>query len=412
MPNHHPNNAIIPAKPKISKLKTLWSFWPLVAWLGVIWFCYYAHRQGVRFRRMNAAVDVYQENVSPMRDGFLDRLHTGVKRGAFVKKNDPVAYLKSDDLNQEKALLETEIAREREDKILDLTRDMQDLDMDLQKLKTDESAAAAVAVEGELSAKAFEEAQRNTALKTASAMGLSQEKAKSYLDSLPPDPEASKARMDARKDAAKSRSLLESIKRLEAIMDGLAKQKNELSTIDLSKPENLLKVATSGQLSQLKVLEEKMAKLVLKANCDGYVDLINKENGEFVKQGEGILKIVAKPSQIVAFLPQDQLGAISVGDKVWLTATNDRKTIIEGCSIQYLAPRMNTVADSTSPIPNKRLFGRDVIIDYPSESGLLPGQTVIVHLEDPRDVPFLSSFINGLFSNDDLDGTEAAGKKK
>jgi multidrug efflux pump subunit AcrA (membrane-fusion protein) len=142
--------------------------------------------------------------------------------------------------------------------------------------------------------------------------------------------------------------------------------------------------------------------LQLRATRAGVVDRIMKEPGEYVKAGEGILKIVGEPRQIIGFLPQDQLHSIKEGQRVWITPTRERGRI-EETTINFLAPRMNTVPDSTSPVPNKRLFGQDVICDLPKEMKLLPGQTVIIHLDDPRNVPILTDFFRKIFHNDDLE---------
>jgi multidrug efflux pump subunit AcrA (membrane-fusion protein) len=166
--------------------------------------------------------------------------------------------------------------------------------------------------------------------------------------------------------------------------------------------ESFALIATTGQRKQLDILKQKESRLQLRATRAGTVDRIMKEPGEYVKAGEGILKIVGDPVQIVGFLPQDQLHSITVGKEVFITPTRERNRI-EPSKIKFLAPRMNTVPDSTSPIPNKRLFGQDVVCDLPPGLNLLPGQTVIIHLDDPRSVPILTDIFRKIFHNEDLE---------
>jgi multidrug resistance efflux pump len=418
MPNHHPNKVTMPTRPKISPVKTLWSYWPLAAWLGVVWFCYWSHRQGVKFRRMNAAVDVVQENVSPTREGFLKGFPPNIVRGAEVKKNDPVAILSDEALEEKEAILRSEIELELVDKIRDLSADLNKVKLDQLTLQTKKEAADAKGIAQELNAQVWDQsarAQIERSIEELKKRGVTDvSRLEAQLKNMPPNSEAQKARAAAAESKAESAGAakaVETYQKTVADLEAKLKMFTDLQVADpkLLKPENLLLVATAGQQNQLKIIENRKEHLTLRAANAGIVDRINKEPGEFVKAGEGVLKIVGQAKQIVAFLPQDQLGTMGVGDKVWIVATRDRKTAFEG-KIDYLAPRMNTVPDATSPIPNKRLFGQDVIISYPMESKMLPGQTVIVHLEDPKSVPLLSDWINTIFSNDDL-GAQAPEKK-
>jgi HlyD family secretion protein len=139
------------------------------------------------------------------------------------------------------------------------------------------------------------------------------------------------------------------------------------------------------------------------------VDRIEKEIGEFVKTGESVLRIVGDPEQIVCFLPQDQAADITLGQEVWVANTSN-KTQIFPTTVIAVSPRINNLADATSPLPNRRVHGRDVVLAYPSKPFpdgavrdgkfvLLPGQTVIVHLQKPG----TDNWLDSLFHNDDND---------
>ena len=55
---------------------------------------------------------------------------------------------------------------------------------------------------------------------------------------------------------------------------------------------------------------------------------------------------------------------------------------------------MNSLPDSTGPTANSRLFGRDVLCEYPASSHLLPGQTVIIWIEPPGEIPLLNRWMS------------------
>jgi hypothetical protein len=117
-----------------------------------------------------------------------------------------------------------------------------------------------------------------------------------------------------------------------------------------------------------------------------------------VKAGEDILKIVGVAEQIVGFLPEDQMDAVREGQPVWITPSNDPAMILDS-KILYLAPRINSMAEASSPIPNKRVFGRDVVCQLPQGNTLLPGQRLVIHLTNPKDVPLLTGLLRRAFPN-------------
>ena len=104
-----------------------------------------------------------------------------------------------------------------------------------------------------------------------------------------------------------------------------------------------------------------------------------------MKVGEGVLKIVGDPEQIICFLPQDQANQLQKGTKVWVTSTSEIGKDYESV-VEEVSPRINNLTDATSPLPNQRVHGRDVIVKYPQGAMdgkrflLLPGQTVIIQI--------------------------------
>jgi multidrug resistance efflux pump len=410
MPNNHPNK--VQLRPKISIWTQLFHFWPLLVWGLVIAFCFWAQKQSVVFRRMNAAVDVDPQSVAPPRNGYLLDFEKGIIRGSKVKKDEIVAYMSSDEDDDKKTMLLKEILLEKEDKIRDLDRDIAKYKLDRIEFSTKQTAAQGEAEVFQQSVANYakaDQAQQDAFLRQM--QGASKEDIQRVKDNPFINPETTKALAEKARSMSNSSSYKAGVDQINKVIEDLELQKTVIEKVNVDVTDNtksledlrtqLSTVATAGQKMQIENLIAKRLKLTLRAPIDGVVDRITKARGQYVKAEESILKIVGEATQIVAFLPQDQLTSIKEGTKVWLTPSGDRRNPIES-TIHYLAPRMNTVPDAASPIPNKRLFGRDVVIDYPKGCGLLPGQTIIVHLEDPRNIPVLSEFINSVFANDDL----------
>ncbi len=379
MSYNHPNQLTKP-KGKNFALRRVTNFWPLLVWIGAICVAVWTYNQGVVFRRLNGAVDVYQENVSPKEDGNFDRLAEKIYRGAHVAQDQIVAYMRHDELDEKINILKHEIDTRRTERLRHYDEDLLKIDSDLREIDGD-----LVTSQAEQEACKFEIdtiTKRVNTFAPNAAMG---------------DKEAmiSQFAAEFRIKLAKSKALAE-VRKIDKdkVQNERDRMKQERDA--LAAETDVRNYAERNQAAQLAQLELRTQRLTIRAARGGIVDLILKEPGEYVKQGEGILKIVGAPTQIVGFLAQDQLKNITEGRKVYITSTKDRNLVYES-KVNFLAPRMNSVRDVSAGAAASRLFGRDVICEYPAGSNLLPGQTVIIWLDHPGDVPWL----NKLLSNED-----------
>lgn len=382
MPFHHPNKTIRP-KGRNMTLRRITNLWPLLFWFGCIAVAFWSYRQGVVFRRMNGAVDVYQENISPAEDGNFEKLAEGIFRGARVVEGQPVAFMRSSALDEEIAILRQAIEARRQERLQDFRSDMLKVESELRKIETE-----LVSAKAEVEASQKEIADRMKSM----GGGTDGKLPPAYQQALLNNPAFIELNVNIAKSDALAKHLTIDQTKVENDLNIL---KQQISS--LREEKDLNKVAEGDQAAELAHLLLKQKMLVLRASRAGTVDLIIKEPGEYVKAGEGILKIVGDPTQIIGFLAQDQLGQVAEGKPVWITPTQDRTKVFQ-TTVHYLAPRMNSLPDSTGPTANSRLFGRDVICDLPKDGTWLPGQTVIIWIEPPGSVPLL----NKLLTNDDV----------
>ena len=392
MSEFHPNRTS-PVKTKLGLTRRrILEAWPLLIWVGIGLIAVWTYSQGRVFSRMNGAVDPYQENISPIAEGRVQEIL--VKRGAFVEPNTIVARMDSSLYERELAGILRGVAANRYEEISRIERQQLDLESELRKLRITDAGD-----KGRLRALS----ESRTRLEKSS-VGAFAALARDQIDKLNADIGELVGSQEVAKGSIEK--VEKTLLRVDAQIEKLKASATATASADAT---NLTEEVRAGLLpDEQKDVNELLSSIELcslRTTRGGTVDRLEKEEGEFVAQGEAVMRVVAEPDQIVAFLPQEQIGKLNVGDTVWITPALDRNSIFES-QVTAISPRINNLADATSPLPNKRMYGRDIVCTFPKaalpavkgQPGLLvPGQTVTVHVQRPGNIPLM----NRIFHNDD-----------
>jgi len=365
MSEFHPNR-VRPQRPRLTARRLL-NFWPFLVWIAVLGLALWAHNKGVRFTRMNGLVDPIQEAVAADEDSRI--LKILVKTGTPVKKGDPVVELDTGILDAQISKLEAAIKADLEDRLLGYELDLARLKSERREILRDQASDAGElsAVQGTLdSLNKLIEAQPTLRAALSEALGDANRDASrlNATTALYPD---------------QLQELGADITRLEQEVEKIRKAMDD--------PESL--AAANGDLSELQELRVLKKRGTLLSGHDGFVDRVERDDGEFVLKGETVLRIVGHPQHIRVLLPNDQLGKVKVGDKVWVSSITDRYKYYQ-TEIENLSPRVTNAPNTTSPLPNQVLHGQEIIARYPPESGFIPGQPIILHTEEPGRIPLIS----------------------
>ncbi len=399
MSEFHPNRTKqVRTRPKLTTRRIL-ECWPLLVWIGIAVIAVYLYRGGVVFVRMNGAVDVYQENITPINEGRL--LEIKVIRGKKYPPGTVLAVMDSSKYRLDLESLKRGIIADRLQDIRDFDSDLIKLESELRKIQTEDAEDSAVIKALEALVDASEKPRPGISPELQRALDNDPDKLRSKM-------ELAKAKGRNALNAQQSSSVSEQITRIKTLRDTLQKEADLITTADVgSDAVTKANALRDDELQKFIELKTKIEQCQLITPHGGTVDRIGKEVGEFVVPGDGVLKIVGDPEQVVCFLPQDQANDLKIGRKVWIANTSDKAMIFES-EVTGISPRINNLPDATSPLPNRRVHGRDILVKYPDSAKpsapgdpfrLLPGQTVIIHLEKPGEVPW----IDRLFHNDDND---------
>lgn len=368
MSEFHPNR-VRPPRPRFT-VRRLINYWPLLIWLAVVGLAVWAYGRGVEFKRINGLVDPIQEAVAPDEDGRLKEIL--VKRGQQVRAGDIVARMDNSVLDQQIAKLEAAIASDLQDRLLSAQFDLSRLKTARRDLVRDQAAD-----KGELAnllalQEAFNTMEKTMGNTIAAKAAFSEAQARITGD-IGRLQGATGLYADQIKEMDEEIAVLE--KGVERLKKGM------------ENPEEL--AAANGDLSELQELRVLRDRNTLVATQDGVVDRIEKEVGEFILKGETILRIVATPEVVRAILPQEYLHRVQVGQKVWVSSTADKYNYYL-TEVVGLSPRVSNIPDSSSPLPNRVVHGQEVIVGYPADSNFHPGQTVLVHFEEPGKMPLIT----------------------
>lgn len=420
MSEFHPNRqSKVKTRLGLTKTRILES-WPFLVWIAAALVAAYGYSRGQVFSRMNGAVDVYQENITPTEDGRLHKIY--VIRGQYVEPGTLLAEMDSDGFRAQLAARLQGVAVSRNDEILRLNRSVLDLEKE-QRGYLETQAADAGKLKPLHDARERLLAQYGTTNSKGEKVlrsGLLGETAK-YFDDLTADIGEIDGRSESTGKGLESvgESLEELNGQISKMRESAELAKKHSAVMPVKQPENpspgdfsvnipveVMATLNDSERRDVEELKTSIELCYLRTTKGGTVDKLEREVGEYAKAGESILRVVADPDQLVGFLPQEHIGDLQIGSTVWVTPAQDRHQIFE-TTVNAISPRINSLADATSPLPNRRLYGRDVVIQYPraalpAQKGgpfkLVPGQTIIIHTSKPGELPLM----NQVFHNDDL----------
>lgn len=409
MSEFHPNRQKpVKTKPALTRRRILES-WPMLVWIAVGAVAWWSYSSGHVFSRMNGAVDPYQEDLAPAEDGHILAIHH--KPGDFVEAGTVVVEMDSTLFRRELLGILFKAARGQEEEAMNWDRQRLSLERELRdinrQLEEDDAIQARLQELRPKSAPPPPRAGTRGSLFENATPGLNRDDRRALLD-IDPELAAIEGRRKSLKDAAAQ--LANRIGEISETIEQLRARAKAL-TLAASAEEPQLSPELLGSLpaadqQDVTELTRQIETSKLRVVRAGVVDRIYRPKGSYVRAGEPLVSVVGEPERIVAFLPQEHVAELKPGDKVWVAPASNRHTVFESV-IEGISARIHSLPDAASPLPNRRIYGRDVTIRYPESarrplgstdpSPLLPGQTITVHVREPGSVPLL----NRIFHNDD-----------
>lgn len=144
-----------------------------------------------------------------------------------------------------------------------------------------------------------------------------------------------------------------------------------------------VRLAADVRECELKQLAFRIDQRVLRSPIHGQVTAMYVRNGDRVMAGTPLMVVSpVRSNRVVAYLPENQIAFVSVGDPVRLypaSATSDGPRSFEG-KIHSVADAVREAPLRFRRMPTWPVWGREVVIQMSSNS-LLPGEAVSLVLE-------------------------------
>lgn len=412
MSEFHPSRPPLARTPKGLRIRRLVEGWPLLIWLGMAGLAYGMHSRGVTYARMNGAVDVNHQYVTPAEDGMIAKIL--VEQGDVVQPGTVVAEMDTRAVQQELGALLAGISASRREEILRLDRTRIDLEAELR-----EYAVTVAESSGRLGPlqRYLTKSGTSGAAPGAGSAGAGSGSVSAVASALRRPILLASDALAIESEIGEIESRVETVRKnitaveaeLGKVGEAIGKIREDAGTAERAVAADeptaeLLAALSESERRELGDLKAQLAAGLLRAGKGGVVDRLDKSAGEYVRAGESVLQVVAPTGKIVAFLPQADLGRLKEGDTVWITPAHDRNAVYES-RVSKVSPRISSVYDASSPLPNQRIYGRNIVVPFPEAAGgnpplLSPGQTVVIHTSRPGTVPLL----NRLFPLDGAGG--------
>jgi multidrug resistance efflux pump len=350
--------------------------WTFVVWLAAAVLAAYLASTNTRFGEIVGVIETVAGPVAPLETARLSAVQVTV--GQRVKTGDIVATMDTALVDAELRVAEVEMAEAR-DTISGYQRDILqmvqkgeasvlDAETGLETLKINQARDA-----GELAELKKEQQRREGLL----AKRLISEELASQLrpaiaalaETLAANPALIKVEERRLELAKKERDDMKVWLRVDA--------GQEVSAAIQDKEKARGAIADA----QRDLLDLRRKNFTLRATRDGTVSTIMHNPGDIVAAGDPVLQVIPLSDAVAGFLPEIQLGELTVGQRMLIKRMSGRGTSV-GAVVESIGPEVQTLPGRISPIRGQPLRGRRVMLKLDALHDFIPGETVKISAAD------------------------------
>lgn len=155
----------------------------------------------------------------------------------------------------------------------------------------------------------------------------------------------------------------------------VAQKKRILNT--LSSPSKIKRDIIDSEISQYDDVQQRLS---IYAPFDGLVGLIQCKEGENISAFTSLMDLYKhNPTQVRGYVHESMILKVQVGDKLEVASTLHPDVNVEG-EVIGLGSRIIEIPERLRKMPEVRTYGREVLIEIPSENQFLQKEKVMLNV--------------------------------
>lgn len=340
--------------------------WPFLVWLAFAGLALWMFYNTGKIEQIAGVVEIVSEPVASLEEGRIKTV--AVKPGSQVKPGDIIAQLDTTLIDEEIAELQLELSIERLDRIRQFTDTILRIEEELRVLRLKQTSDT-----GQL---AYLKEEIKRLEKEIEAGAITRDVVVPFQ--------------------AQAAALVETTKLYPTLITeantALTKAKGQLRSAE-GEPATAADPESAGA-AQFGLLLKRKEACTLKAIKGGYIADVLHQPGEVLSAGLPVATIIVDESpRIFGFIIDTSGIAVEIGQEVKISNTLDGKVGFTG-KVIAISPYIKNLPDRSSPLPNRMVRGREIII-MPDENAtnLVPGQSVLIYLKE-RNLSDIFPYLN------------------
>jgi len=341
--------------------KRMTNRWSILFWLLAIVLAVFLYLHGGRMGGMTGTVGADRQEVAPLETSRLQTLY--VEEGQDVNEGDLLAIMDASVLDAEMALAKLQAERQFALSVTEVKEGLRDA-----RLRYAETLGELEVLNAEVERLEGLLQKKLVDAETVAQNRARQQALQQAVELYPEMIEEMKSDLEV----ARARSVVMDLSFGEAPVSGGASPPMDEGVLGFE--------VSRSQFGLLRLRKESYS---LYAHQDGTVSRVYHRPGDVVPGGEPVLTVVGKKARnVVGFLPEANARDVEVGMTAYVTSASDPGPVVPA-RVVAITPEILTLPTRISPVPNRILRGRRVIMIPEGEHNLFPGESVTIRFGRP-----------------------------
>lgn len=155
-------------------------------------------------------------------------------------------------------------------------------------------------------------------------------------------------------------------------------------TLRIEDERGIYNSAVKRHKSDVGFAEEKIKKLNLESPSNAIIGNVQIKEGEYIQSFKTMVTLYEpNPTLVSGFVHESMIVDVKVGDKFYIRSAVDAQN---GCTgiVTGMGSRIVEIPERLRKMPERKTYGREVLISIPADNKFLQKEKVIISMENPN----------------------------